>query len=73
MLMLCVFQRLTRSLPGEQRDTVLQAYISNDLLESCTSKQVRSYECNQMFANEKRSFQDFSLSLLCFSWKIRTT
>ncbi|XP_071342030.1 lisH domain-containing protein ARMC9 isoform X1 [Trachinotus anak] len=25
--------RLTRSLPGEQRDTVLQAYISNDLLE----------------------------------------
>uniref|UniRef100_A0A3B5L9F0 LisH domain-containing protein ARMC9 n=1 Tax=Xiphophorus couchianus TaxID=32473 RepID=A0A3B5L9F0_9TELE len=25
--------RITRSLPGEQRDTVLQAYISNDLLE----------------------------------------
>uniref|UniRef100_A0A672YRK8 LisH domain-containing protein ARMC9 n=1 Tax=Sphaeramia orbicularis TaxID=375764 RepID=A0A672YRK8_9TELE len=25
--------RLTRSLPGEQRDTVLQAYISNDLLD----------------------------------------
>ncbi|XP_030583081.1 lisH domain-containing protein ARMC9 isoform X2 [Archocentrus centrarchus] len=25
--------RLTHSLPGEQRDTVLQAYISNDLLE----------------------------------------
>uniref|UniRef100_A0A8C3A2G4 LisH domain-containing protein ARMC9 n=1 Tax=Cyclopterus lumpus TaxID=8103 RepID=A0A8C3A2G4_CYCLU len=25
--------RLTRSLPGEQRDTVLQAFISNDLLE----------------------------------------
>ncbi|XP_014906096.1 lisH domain-containing protein ARMC9 isoform X1 [Poecilia latipinna] len=25
--------RITRSLPGEQRDTVLQAYISNDLLQ----------------------------------------
>ncbi|KAM6962455.1 lisH domain-containing protein ARMC9 [Aplochiton taeniatus] len=31
--------RLTRSLHGEQRDTVLQAYISNDLLERHTSKQ----------------------------------
>ncbi|KAK2835405.1 hypothetical protein Q5P01_015889 [Channa striata] len=31
--------RLTRSLPGEQRDTVLQAYISNDLLECYTTKQ----------------------------------
>nr|XP_057928745.1 lisH domain-containing protein ARMC9 isoform X2 [Doryrhamphus excisus] len=31
--------RLTRSLPGEQRDTVLQAYISNDLLERCKAKQ----------------------------------
>uniref|UniRef100_A0A665X3B8 LisH domain-containing protein ARMC9 n=1 Tax=Echeneis naucrates TaxID=173247 RepID=A0A665X3B8_ECHNA len=31
--------RLTRSLPGEQRDTVLQAYISNDLLERYSSKQ----------------------------------
>ncbi|XP_069558365.1 lisH domain-containing protein ARMC9 isoform X4 [Brachyistius frenatus] len=30
--------RLTRSLPGEQRDTVLQAYISNDLLERYTTK-----------------------------------
>ncbi|XP_047444171.1 lisH domain-containing protein ARMC9 isoform X2 [Mugil cephalus] len=30
--------RLTRSLPGEQRDTVLQAYISNDLLERYSSK-----------------------------------
>lgn len=34
------FQRLTRSLPGEQRDTVLQAYISNDLLECHDAKQV---------------------------------
>lgn len=34
------FQRLTRSLPGEQRDTVLQAYISNDLLERYSTKQV---------------------------------
>lgn len=34
------FQRLTRSLPGEQRDTVLQAYISNDLLELHDAKQV---------------------------------
>ncbi|XP_029003860.1 lisH domain-containing protein ARMC9 isoform X2 [Betta splendens] len=31
--------RLTRSLPGEQRDTVLQAYISNDLLECYSAKQ----------------------------------
>ncbi|XP_044056316.1 lisH domain-containing protein ARMC9 isoform X2 [Siniperca chuatsi] len=31
--------RLTRSLPGEQRDTVLQAYISNDLLERYSIKQ----------------------------------
>ena len=31
---------LTRSLPGEQRDTVLQAYISNDLLERYSTKQV---------------------------------
>uniref|UniRef100_A0A7N6AA00 LisH domain-containing protein ARMC9 n=1 Tax=Anabas testudineus TaxID=64144 RepID=A0A7N6AA00_ANATE len=31
--------RLTRSLPGEQRDTVLQAYISNDLLECYSTKQ----------------------------------
>ncbi|XP_061539252.1 lisH domain-containing protein ARMC9 isoform X4 [Phycodurus eques] len=31
--------RLTRSLPGEQRDTVLQAYISNDLLERNSTKQ----------------------------------
>uniref|UniRef100_A0A8C5DX00 LisH domain-containing protein ARMC9 n=1 Tax=Gouania willdenowi TaxID=441366 RepID=A0A8C5DX00_GOUWI len=31
--------RLTRSLPGEQRDTVLQAYISNDLLERDSTKQ----------------------------------
>ncbi|KAM7409565.1 hypothetical protein PAMA_001176 [Pampus argenteus] len=30
--------RLTRSLPGEQRDTVLQAYISNDLLERYSTK-----------------------------------
>ncbi|XP_012728038.2 lisH domain-containing protein ARMC9 isoform X1 [Fundulus heteroclitus] len=30
--------RLTRSLPGEQRDTVLQAYISNDLLERFGTK-----------------------------------
>lgn len=36
------FQRLTRSLPGEQRDTVLQAYISNDLLELHDAKQVGS-------------------------------
>uniref|UniRef100_A0A8C5DT57 LisH domain-containing protein ARMC9 n=1 Tax=Gouania willdenowi TaxID=441366 RepID=A0A8C5DT57_GOUWI len=35
--------RLTRSLPGEQRDTVLQAYISNDLLERDSTKQVRSW------------------------------
>lgn len=34
------FQRLTRSLPGEQRDTVLQAYISNDLLERYSAEQV---------------------------------
>uniref|UniRef100_A0A8C2JEY4 LisH domain-containing protein ARMC9 n=1 Tax=Cyprinus carpio TaxID=7962 RepID=A0A8C2JEY4_CYPCA len=33
------FQRLTRSLHGEQRDTVLQAFISNDLLERYSSKQ----------------------------------
>ncbi|XP_058617321.1 lisH domain-containing protein ARMC9 isoform X2 [Onychostoma macrolepis] len=31
--------RLTRSLYGEQRDTVLQAFISNDLLECYSSKQ----------------------------------
>ncbi|CAI5685145.1 unnamed protein product [Oreochromis niloticus] len=31
--------RLTRSLPGEQRDTVLQAYISNDLLERYSTKE----------------------------------
>uniref|UniRef100_A0AAX7UG78 LisH domain-containing protein ARMC9 n=1 Tax=Astatotilapia calliptera TaxID=8154 RepID=A0AAX7UG78_ASTCA len=31
--------RLTRSLPGEQRDTVLQAYISNDLLECYSTKE----------------------------------
>ncbi|XP_065811864.1 lisH domain-containing protein ARMC9 isoform X5 [Labrus bergylta] len=31
--------RLTRSLPGEQRDTVLQAYISNDVLEHYSTKQ----------------------------------
>ncbi|KAG7217530.1 hypothetical protein INR49_021457 [Caranx melampygus] len=31
--------RLTRSLPGEQRDTVLQAYISNDLLERYSTEQ----------------------------------
>ncbi|XP_078063544.1 lisH domain-containing protein ARMC9 isoform X5 [Mustelus asterias] len=33
--------RLTQSHPGEQRDTVLQAYISNDLLE-CHNKSQRS-------------------------------
>ncbi|XP_042339918.1 lisH domain-containing protein ARMC9 isoform X1 [Plectropomus leopardus] len=32
--------RLTRSLPGEQRDTVLQAFISNDLLERYSTKQI---------------------------------
>ncbi|KAF3835216.1 hypothetical protein F7725_027774 [Dissostichus mawsoni] len=31
--------RLTRSLPGEQRDTMLQAFISNDLLERYSTKQ----------------------------------
>ncbi|XP_037626409.1 lisH domain-containing protein ARMC9 isoform X1 [Sebastes umbrosus] len=31
--------RLTRSLPGEQRDTVLQAFISNDLLERYSTQQ----------------------------------
>nr|XP_019954026.1 PREDICTED: lisH domain-containing protein ARMC9 isoform X2 [Paralichthys olivaceus] len=31
--------RLTRTLPGEQRDSVLQAYISNDLLECYSTKQ----------------------------------
>ncbi|XP_077439949.1 lisH domain-containing protein ARMC9 isoform X2 [Vanacampus margaritifer] len=31
--------RLTRSLPGEQRDTALHAYISNDLLERNSTKQ----------------------------------
>lgn len=31
--------RLTRSLPGEQRDTVLQAYISNDLLDRFCNSQ----------------------------------
>ncbi|XP_077389417.1 lisH domain-containing protein ARMC9 isoform X2 [Festucalex cinctus] len=31
--------RLTRSLPGEQRDTALQAYIRNDLLERNSTKQ----------------------------------
>ncbi|XP_061739288.1 lisH domain-containing protein ARMC9 isoform X4 [Nerophis ophidion] len=31
--------RLTRSLPGEQRDAVLQAYISNDLLERNSTEQ----------------------------------
>ncbi|XP_028259331.1 lisH domain-containing protein ARMC9-like isoform X2 [Parambassis ranga] len=31
--------RLTHSLPGEQRDTVLQAYISNDLLERYSTEQ----------------------------------
>uniref|UniRef100_A0A3Q3FCS1 LisH domain-containing protein ARMC9 n=1 Tax=Kryptolebias marmoratus TaxID=37003 RepID=A0A3Q3FCS1_KRYMA len=31
--------RLTRSLPGEQRDTVLQAYITNDLLDCYSTKQ----------------------------------
>ncbi|KAL7867002.1 hypothetical protein AOLI_G00148160 [Acnodon oligacanthus] len=31
--------RLTHSLQGEQRDTVLQAYISNDLLNCCNMKQ----------------------------------
>lgn len=41
----CVpFQRLTRSLPGEQRDTVLQAYIINDLLELHSAKQVGWHE-----------------------------
>ncbi|XP_039622179.1 lisH domain-containing protein ARMC9 isoform X2 [Polypterus senegalus] len=33
--------RLTRSYPGEQRDTVLQGYISNDLLQ-CNSSNQRS-------------------------------
>ncbi|XP_066503345.1 lisH domain-containing protein ARMC9 isoform X2 [Hoplias malabaricus] len=31
--------RLTRSVQGEQRDTVLQAFISNDLLICCSTKQ----------------------------------
>lgn len=31
--------RLTRSLPGEQRDTVLQAYVSNDLLDRFSNSQ----------------------------------
>ncbi|XP_057697097.1 lisH domain-containing protein ARMC9 isoform X2 [Corythoichthys intestinalis] len=31
--------RLTRSIPGEQRETVLQAYINNDLLENYSIKQ----------------------------------
>uniref|UniRef100_A0A6Q2YS92 LisH domain-containing protein ARMC9 n=1 Tax=Esox lucius TaxID=8010 RepID=A0A6Q2YS92_ESOLU len=34
--------RLTRSLHGEQRDTVLQAYISNDLLDLHSAQQVGS-------------------------------
>ncbi|KAM7387963.1 hypothetical protein PAMP_024167 [Pampus punctatissimus] len=43
--------RLTRSLPGEQRETVLQAYISNDLLDCYSTKRqtvlhlIRSKNC----------------------------
>ncbi|XP_067370792.1 lisH domain-containing protein ARMC9 isoform X2 [Channa argus] len=33
--------RLTRSLPGEQRDTVLQAYVTNDLLECYSTRQAK--------------------------------
>uniref|UniRef100_A0A671Z4M1 LisH domain-containing protein ARMC9 n=1 Tax=Sparus aurata TaxID=8175 RepID=A0A671Z4M1_SPAAU len=40
LLLQALCWRLTRSLPGEQRDTVLQAYISNDLLERYSTKQV---------------------------------
>uniref|UniRef100_A0A671Z4J8 LisH domain-containing protein ARMC9 n=1 Tax=Sparus aurata TaxID=8175 RepID=A0A671Z4J8_SPAAU len=39
LLLQALCWRLTRSLPGEQRDTVLQAYISNDLLERYSTKQ----------------------------------
>lgn len=44
-----LLQRLTRSLPGEQRDTALQAYISNDLLGRYSSNQVRPwYQANAL-------------------------
>uniref|UniRef100_A0A3Q3W9I9 LisH domain-containing protein ARMC9 n=1 Tax=Mola mola TaxID=94237 RepID=A0A3Q3W9I9_MOLML len=39
MLLQALRWRLTRSLPGEQRDTVLQAFIRNDLLERYSTKQ----------------------------------
>lgn len=50
------FQRLTRSFRGEQRDTVLQAYISNDLLElNGDAKQV-----GWLVRDEKSSIMDLS-------------
>lgn len=67
------FQRLTRSLPGEQRDTVLQAYISNDLLELHDAKQVGSHERGEMSPSVEMSDGEFSFScpfgLLCLFHK----
>lgn len=50
------FQRLTRSQPGEQRDTVLQAYISNDLLELHDgAKQVGTHVRDELFLSVELS------------------
>ncbi|KAJ7993439.1 hypothetical protein DPEC_G00272450 [Dallia pectoralis] len=43
--------RLTRSLHGEQRDTVLQAYISNDLLDLLSAQQ-KTMLCLTRWKNE---------------------
>ncbi|XP_034035889.1 lisH domain-containing protein ARMC9 isoform X2 [Thalassophryne amazonica] len=39
LLLQALCWRLTRSLPGEQRHTVLHSYINNDMLDSCSNKQ----------------------------------
>uniref|UniRef100_A0A8C5DVA7 LisH domain-containing protein ARMC9 n=1 Tax=Gouania willdenowi TaxID=441366 RepID=A0A8C5DVA7_GOUWI len=54
--------RLTRSLPGEQRDTVLQAYISNDLLE----RDSHFLFLFQTFSTKTMSFLDYFYHLIFY-------
>lgn len=64
------FQRLTRSFRGEQRDTVLQAFISNDLLElHDDAKQVGSHvkgEMSPIVEDFWGFFQSHQVHRVCF-------
>uniref|UniRef100_A0A4W3HZC9 LisH domain-containing protein ARMC9 n=1 Tax=Callorhinchus milii TaxID=7868 RepID=A0A4W3HZC9_CALMI len=55
--------RLTQSQAGEQRDTVLQAYISNDLLECHRSSQVRNFLFN-LFNSKSEVVRQYTARLV---------